>query len=190
MKYLISEIRHVIDIEQFLEDALNEESKQTLTHLDLSPEPQGYESKGFDEHFVDGWAGQVGDMLPSLTSLALRQRILPDFEFTNICLSFPNLLKLDLTNTCLETLHGIKELANLETLRVGCLKIKKAGGIRQLFDLKKLRNLSFEITSSGCDCCRQGNIHSLLMKSDRRLRSLETVDFSNTNFEDGTINRS
>ena len=59
MKYLISEIRHVIDIEQFLEDALNEESKQTLTHLDLSPEPQGYESKGFDEHFVDGWAGQV-----------------------------------------------------------------------------------------------------------------------------------
>lgn len=182
-------IRHIIDIEEFLEDALNEKSRRELIHLDLSPEPQGNGSHGFDEHFVDGWAEEVGKMLPSLTSLALRQRILPDFEFSNICTYFPNLLKLDLTNTCLESLYGISALKNLQTLWIGCLKIKEAKGIRQLFDLKELRHLSFETTWISCWCCNSGNAHEWYLKTNRRLRNLETVDFSMTRIKDATVRR-
>ncbi|EFP03366.1 hypothetical protein CRE_09489 [Caenorhabditis remanei] len=182
------EIRYVIDIGALLKNMISQDSRQTLTHLNLSPEPSGPADHGSDEQFSDGWAQQVGEMLPALTNLIIRQRILSPNEFQSITKSFPKLQKLDLTNTCLESLSGISNLKDLKTLHIGCLKIKSIKDFKDLFELTELRNLSFEATWT-CLCCRFGNGIQMYLKSGRTLPNLETVDFSMNKIEEKVVHR-
>lgn len=113
------EAYHFIDIYPLLRDMLNESLRKTLFHLDLSPVPSGSSTEGHDEQFIDLWVSDISPLLPSLLSLYIRQRLTTSSEFEALCIRFQKLQFLDLTNTDIESLSGISQMKDLQTLRIG-----------------------------------------------------------------------
>ncbi|ULU08393.1 hypothetical protein L3Y34_019520 [Caenorhabditis briggsae] len=52
----------VYDLPSVLRSILKQESRDSLTHLDLSPEATVFRNQGHTEHFADGWAREVSEM--------------------------------------------------------------------------------------------------------------------------------
>ncbi|PIC48656.1 hypothetical protein B9Z55_007554 [Caenorhabditis nigoni] len=169
------EIGTVFDLPAVLRRLINQESRSSLTNLDLSPVSMGTR-EGHTEQFADGWAKEIGRMFPSLKTLSLRHRITTCKDFQDICSLFPNLEILDLSNTSIESLTGISLLKNLKTLRIGSLQFEKSRCLMDIFEIENLENLSFaEPISADSD----GTIEAYL-RSRRSFPKLRHLDLSYT----------
>ncbi|PIC48658.1 hypothetical protein B9Z55_007556 [Caenorhabditis nigoni] len=168
-------ICEVYDLPAVLQKILNEESRASLTDLDLSPEATGARNQGHTEQFADGWAKEIGRMLPSLKNLSLRHRITTFNDFQGICSFFPNLESLDLSYTAIESLTGISQLTKLKTLKIGGLQIEKSRCLVDIFNIENLENLSFAQSSVCGDS--DGTIEKHL-RSRRPFPKLRHLDLS------------
>ncbi|ULU08395.1 hypothetical protein L3Y34_019522 [Caenorhabditis briggsae] len=176
----------VYDLPAVLRSILKQESRDSLTHLDLSPEATVFRNQGHTEHFADGWAREIGQMLPSLKSLSLRHRITTSKDFQDICSFFPNLENLDLAYTAIESLTGISQLTKLRTLRIGGLQFEKSRCLLDIFDIENLENLSFAKTSVFGDSV--GTIETYL-RSRRPFPNLRHLDLCYSSVEDEAIRK-
>ncbi|CAB05510.2 Zer-1-like leucine-rich repeats region domain-containing protein [Caenorhabditis elegans] len=122
----------IINIARLLEDVLGEESRQNLQYLDI----QG------NELFSYNWPKALGHMLPSLQTLIVCQRSFINDEFSQLCNSFPNLHKLDISDTNIGNLSGISNLKNLQKLCMMNLEFESYDDIKELFEVKSLRVLN------------------------------------------------
>ena len=181
---------------------LNENSRQNLKHLNLSPKPSGRSEKyGLYDQFADGWARgvntmkyststtsyfQIGQLLPSLKSLSIRQRITSETEFRDILKYFPGLTKLDLTHSALDSLAGVSKLKHLETLLIGGISIERSRDFRDIEYLEELKHLSFAANWT-CYCCQNGNTVEMYIRHRIYLPKLESLDFSMTKEDDETV---
>ncbi|PIC48657.1 hypothetical protein B9Z55_007555 [Caenorhabditis nigoni] len=165
----------VYDLPAVLRSILKHESWASLTHLDLSPGPIEARNQGHAEQFADGWAIEIGQMLPSLKSLSLRCRITTYNDFADICSFFPNLESLDLSYTAIESLTGISRLAKLKTLRIGGLKVEKYRSLMDIFNIENLETLSFAETSIYGDSERTIGTY---LRSRRPFPKLRHLDLS------------
>ncbi|KAF1767231.1 hypothetical protein GCK72_007190 [Caenorhabditis remanei] len=181
------EIHKIIDLVAFLKDVLNENSRQNLKHLNLSPKPSGRSEKyGLYDQFADGWARGIGQLLPSLKSLSIRQRITSETEFRDILKYFPGLTKLDLTHSALDSLAGVSKLKHLETLLIGGISIERSRDFRDIEYLEELKHLSFAANWT-CYCCQNGNTVEMYIRHRIYLPKLESLDFSMTKEDDETV---
>lgn len=81
-------------------------------------------------------------MLPSLQTLIVCQRSFINDEFSQLCNSFPNLHKLDISDTNIGNLSGISNLKNLQKLCMMNLEFESYDDIKELFEVKSLRVLN------------------------------------------------
>uniref|UniRef100_A0A1I7U8E5 FBD domain-containing protein n=1 Tax=Caenorhabditis tropicalis TaxID=1561998 RepID=A0A1I7U8E5_9PELO len=116
-----------IDIIRILDTCLNESSCEHLRRLELF----------YPERLSDDWMEIVGKLLPNLQSLICR---LPKEEsFRRVCMSFPNLIHLDIGFTYNGNLNAIRHLKNLQILVLEGSVFDSHEGLEGLFELQNLR---------------------------------------------------
>ncbi|KAF1755260.1 hypothetical protein GCK72_021829 [Caenorhabditis remanei] len=152
-----------LKIEALLKRCLNEESRKSLKHLDLSQTGNDY---------LDGWVENISKLLPSLISLGIAGRPLSATEFTTLCTCYPNLRNLDISNSNVKDLKGISNLSNLEVLAIGGLEVTD---MKEVFELKKLRVL--DLSSRECLCCLR-NLLEYFLSCHKVLPDLRFIDCS------------
>ncbi|ULT80069.1 hypothetical protein L3Y34_010560 [Caenorhabditis briggsae] len=122
-----------LDIVFLLMRALNNYSRRSLIHLGLPG----------DQEFIGGWEQEVSKIVPILQSMNISAAIFNErFQLSNLCISFPNLLVLDISLAdSLSTLHGIKNLEKLQKLSMCFVDFDDSDGYKELSELKNLKYL-------------------------------------------------
>ncbi|CTQ86823.1 Protein NLRC3 [Caenorhabditis elegans] len=153
------------DIVRFLESFLNEESRNVLHSLEITMESP----------FAKEWPAKINNMLPALKCFAINGQVNDD-EFSHLCIGFSNLRVLDISNTNIRNLSGMKMLVNLQILSMRNLDINQTSDLIELFSLTKLTvlDVSQDKQNSGT------KIISTYLECRKILLDLKFIDCSRT----------
>ncbi|CAL2051370.1 unnamed protein product [Caenorhabditis brenneri] len=122
---------HVFCIHRFLHDILSREAKEGLRVLDIWG----------DGSFGQTWMEGLSSMFPNLEVLNICRRKMSDADFASLCNDFPNLRTLNICGTKIKNLHGLAKLQKLEYLDIDGNLFETKEDIKDLFELKRLKQL-------------------------------------------------
>ncbi|CAL2051464.1 unnamed protein product [Caenorhabditis brenneri] len=117
----------------FLNDILCRETKEGLRVLDI----------GGVVLFSQNWMEELSPMFPNLEDLNVCGKKMCAADFTSLCSNLPSLRTLNIGNTEIKNLNGLAKLQNLECLSIHSLSFETKEDITDIFELKKLKKLTF-----------------------------------------------